>query len=478
MERVKRATGLDRAVAFTLLARLCSILSSIGTVLLIIRFMSSVEQGYYYTLLSLAALQVVFELGFSFVILQMAAHESASLVFLADGRILGDALVRTRLASLLQFTVKWYLRAAVALAGILLPVGILFFSVKSTPGAHVAWLGPWVAAVLSLSVNFLLTPIYSFIEGCNQVREAAKLRMCQAVAVLISSWSAVASGHGLYACALVNAGVVAVGAVFLYTRRRLLLNLLHCDVTGGAISWRREVWPFQWQVAVSWVCSYFTLQAFTPILFASRGPLEAGRFGLSLSITAYLPVVMLSWIETKAAPFGRLIKLGRLHELDTLFSRAMKQSLGLILLLAGACFATVLVVERLSPRIAERMETPPVFALLLAAAVCTFVVQGMAVYLRSFKREPYLVQSLVVMSLTLGCALIAAPKWGEAAVVVVYFLFGGLGKLLWAVAIFYADRRNRSRADEPAVGDRDLACKAAAIPNIAVRVTCLQRNTE
>src|SRR5581483_5569105 len=75
--RLKHVLGLDRAIAYTVMARGVQILGSTGTVLLILRFLTPVEQGYYYTLLSLVSLQAIFELGFSFVILQMAAHETA-----------------------------------------------------------------------------------------------------------------------------------------------------------------------------------------------------------------------------------------------------------------------------------------------------------------------------------------------------------------------------------------------------------------
>ena len=66
--------GLDRAVAYMVSARCFSILGSTGTVLLIVHFLSGVEQGYYYTLLSLVSLQAIFEFDFSFVIQQLAAQ--------------------------------------------------------------------------------------------------------------------------------------------------------------------------------------------------------------------------------------------------------------------------------------------------------------------------------------------------------------------------------------------------------------------
>jgi hypothetical protein len=454
--RALRAIGVDRAVAYTFLARAANIMGSIGTVLLVVRFLSPVEQGYYYTLLSLAALQTVFELGFSFVILQLAAHESALLTMHPDGRIEGDPESHARLASVLQLTLRWYLRAAVALAVILFPLGVAFFSAKGGTQVQVGWLGPWTATVFAISLTFLLAPLCSFLEGCNQVRQVAGLRMIQAVVVLAISWGAVASGHGLYACALVNLGWLAVAGVFILRRRGMLLSLLRYPSSGKGISWNKEIWPFQWKIAVSWLCSYFTMQAFTPILFSFRGPEEAGRMGLSLSITGYLPVVALCWIMPKAAPFGQLVKSGRLRELDALFFRTLWQALAVILLLVGVCFALVLGAQSILPAIAARMEKPWIFALLFFTAVSSFVVQSLAVYLRSFKREPFLLQSIAVAGLTLAGILLAAPRWGSAAIALVYFAASGVIGLLWAIIIFHAQRNARRQ-------DRDGRTESHAI---------------
>src|SRR5260370_31864183 len=202
--RLKHLFGVDRAIAYTVLARGIQILGSTGTVLLILRFLSPVEQGYYYTLLSLVSLQVVFELGFSFVILQMAAHECAHLTLHTDGRIEGDPTAHARLASILQKTFRWYLAAAVILCVSLLPAGVFFFSrhaQTTSPLATgpVAWHGPWVVAVFAVSLSFLMTPLYSFFDGCKDIWQAARARMYQACLVLVSAWAAIASHHGLYA---------------------------------------------------------------------------------------------------------------------------------------------------------------------------------------------------------------------------------------------------------------------------------------
>jgi hypothetical protein len=441
IEWLRRALGLDRAIVFTVAARSCQIAGSVGTVLLIVHFLSPIEQGYYYTLLGLAALQTVFELGFSFVILQMAAHESALLIFYPDGRIEGDPVAHARLASVLQLTVRWYLRAALALAAVLLPFGILFFTRMANAADRVHWHGPWVTAVFATTVTFFFTPLCSFIEGCNHVRQVARLRMYQALIVMAISWGAIASGHGIYACAMVNLGWTAACLAFFAKRGPLVLSLLHYPTGENGISWRREIWPFQWKIAASWLCSYFAMQAFTPVIFAFRGSEEAGKMGVSLSIVGYLPVVALCWMMPKAVPFGQLVKFGQLQELDSLFFKTFKQSLALILILIGTCFTAVLGVQSVFPKIALRLETPFIFALLLFAAASSFAVQSMAIYLRSFKREPYLIQSMAVAVLTVVGILLTASRWGSLAIAIIYFAVSGVAGLLWAITIFHAQRK-------------------------------------
>lgn len=454
---VRRRLGIDGPVAYTLMARVLNIVSSTGTVLLILHFFSPAEQGYYYTLLSLVALQMIFELGFSFVILQLAAHESAQLEFFPDGRIAGNRAAHARLASVLQLTVRWYLAAAVALAAVLLPLGVVFFSRQQA--SQISWRGPWVAAVLAVSLSFFFTPLFSFLEGANHVREVARARMHQSLAALAMSWGAIAGGHGLYAPAMVNFGVAAVGAALIFSRRRFFAGLLRYTAENHAasdsVSWRTEVWPFQWKIAASWLASYLTLQVFTPILFAFRGPLEAGRMGLSLSIVTYIPILALCWITPKAAPFGRLVRQGRFEELDGLFFRALKQSFALACAIAAAFALIVYGLQKLEPRIAARMEPDSIFVPLAAAAIASFVVQALAVYLRSFKREPYLAQSVATAALTTLLALVAVRRWGSIAIALDYFLVTGVIGLAWAVAIF--QRTRTSTASTP----RQAACREA-----------------
>jgi len=433
--RLRHLLGLDGAVAYTVLARLFGMVGSAGTVLLIVHFLTPEEQGYYYTILGLVALQTVFELGFSFVVLQMAAHERVHLTLRADGMIEGDAVAHARLASILQKTVRWYLAAAAVMWVVLLPGGIFFFSLRDQ-SAHVAWMVPWIVAVCACVAMFLMDPLFAFLEGCGQVREVAGARFWQSAAIIVMSWTSLATGHGLYSPAMVMLGYAAVAAVFVWTRRRLLLGLLSYRPGDHAVSWRREIWSFQWQIAVSWLCAYFSMQVFTPLLFAFRGPVEAGQMGMSLSITGYLSTLAISWMATKAAPFGQMVSGRRLAELRRFFFRTLWQSSAVLVGMSVGCEAGIVGLHYLFPRLAARMVAPWIFGLLILATAGRFAAQSMAIYLRSFKREPFLVQSMVVAVLTLTLSLAVVREWGSVGLSFVYLACTGIVGVVLAVQAF------------------------------------------
>ena len=422
--------------------RAVSIAGSTVTVLLIVRFLSPVEQGYYYTLLSLVALQMVFELGFSFVIQQLAAHECIHLELHEDGSVSGDPAAHARLASALQLSVRWYSVAAVAMGLILAPLGALFFARHAGPAtAHVAWQGPWLLAVAASMAGLWCQPFYSFLDGCGQVRAVAALRLRQAVVGMALAWTAMLLHHGLYSPALVILGQVVVGLFFLATRRRLLTGCFVIRPATPPFAGAAKSGPSNGASPSVGCAPTSRLQVFIPILFALRGPVEAGQMGMSLSITGYMTGLVLPWITTKATPFGRLIAHASSRGL-TGYSCALWDRPWLfshVLALSADCGAALLTV--VAPRLAARMVSPELLVVLLLAAGANCVVQSLGTLLRSFKQEPFLVQSMAVATLTLLLAVLTAPRWGNTGVSLGYLaVSAGIG-LPSALTIFLRARQ-------------------------------------
>lgn len=433
--------GIDRAIGFTILARGWSSAAGLVTVALIARFLSPAEQGYYYTFGSLIALQIVFELGFSLVILQMASHERAHLVISPDGAISGDEAAHARLASVLQKTVRWYSVAAVFLAFVLVAAGSHFFSTHQRAGESVAWRLPWFAAAIAATLTFQLDPILSFLEGCGFVADVARLRLLQAITGSLLAWLVLAGHHGLFAPAMIIAGNATVTLIWLFGRRRLLLSLLRHKVERHRIHWMQEVWPFQWRIAVSWLCGYFIFQLYNPVLFAFHGAIVAGQMGMSLTVANALQAVAISWILTKAAPFGTLIARKNYAELDNLFFKALGQSLAVCIAGASAVWILVMYLNWTQRSFAHRLLSPASFGILMVVSVINVIVAGQATYLRAHKQEKFLFVSVLGAILVTISTFLLGKSYGAFGVVAGSLLIGLFMGLPLATYIFLKYRR-------------------------------------
>ena len=423
-----------------MLGRGWSAFAGVVSVILIARHLSSPQQGFYYTFSSLAAIQIVFELGFSFVILQLAAHERVHLKREPDGSFPPGAPPYFRLASVLQQAVRWYSVAALLMLVALSAGGFLFFSRGGNPSG-VAWKVPWLLVVLASAFTFQIDPVVSFLEGCGEVVAVGRLRLAQAMLGNTLAWCALLLHHGLLAPAALIAGQALCGGAFLWKYRRLLGPLLRAAVGSHAVRWSSEIWPFQWRIAVSWASSYCILQLLNPILFFFRGPSEAGRLGMSAGICNSLGAVALAWITTKAAPFGALIAGRRFAELDAVFFRALRQS---AVLLAGAgAFLLVLlgVLIRRFPAVGARVVPLPLFALLLLTLLCTHFVVAQAYYLRAHKKEPFLWFWVAIAGLAALSMTLLARRWGMTGITVAYFTCAGVLRGGAATYVFFRKRR-------------------------------------
>ncbi len=326
----------------------------------------------------------------------------------------------------------------------LLPAGILFFR-RNAPGEATLWLGPWTAAAFFTVTLFVLNPFCSFLEGCGQVRQVASMRLWQAVLSVIAAWSCMICGKGLYSPAMVAFACIIAAAVFLWRRRSLFRRLLQCSVQPDILSWRTEVWSFQWKIAITWLCSYFTVQVLTPIIFASRGASDAGRIGMSVNIAAYMWSLVFAWMSTKAAPFGQLVAKKDFQALDHLFFHTLWQSLSVLAIFVAAGIALIFSFENLFPTLGARMVSPGLFVLLLLTAVSTLVVQCEAIYLRAHKEEPLIWQAMTVAFLTSVGSYLVAPRWGVTGACIVYFVCSGIIALVSATLIFRKRRHSHKR---------------------------------
>lgn len=399
---ITQKLGVDKAIFYTLLSRGLSISTALFTVFFIAKNLSPEEQGFYYTFGSIVALQVFFELGLTGIITQFVAHEASHLRLNSEYRMEGEEKYRSRLSSLLKFCTKWYLIVAILVSFALGVFGSIFFFKNSAEHKDIEWFLPWILLAVGTAFNLLLSPITAFLEGLGKVKEVAQLRFVQQIVHPIVVWGGLAIGGRLFvsgADAFMKVFVVAIiiaKSPFL----RILKNIWN-DSGAEKVLYMKEIFPYQWRIALSWVSGYFIFQLFNPVLFATEGAKVAGQMGMTLAALNGLHALTQSWINTKVPRLSGFIAQKDYRNLDLLFGKTMKQ----MMLIGTLCLITFVIVMYIIQKmdfmlfgihIGERFL--PILPLsLMAWAIWTmFPINCWATYLRCHKKEPLLLNSVVV----------------------------------------------------------------------------------
>ena len=427
-------------MAYTLLGRGWGVLSGLVTLGFISRYLLPAEQGFYYTFASILALQVVFELGMSYVVMQFASHEAARLVWAPGGILDGNEKAKSRLRSLLVLVVKWYSVISLLIVIGILPAGWLFFTI-TYQDSDVVWHSAWIWLVFVAAINILIIPVCAFLEGCGRVAEVARMRMVQGLFGSIAAWLVFAGGGGLFAMPVMNTVMVGVSLFWLWFGYRVFFkDLLSSQLQISCIKWKSEIWPMQWKIALSWLSGYFIFQLFVPVLFAYKGPIEAGQMGMSLSIATALSTMAMAWVNTKAPTFGRLVALKRYQELDSLFYRVLCQSVFAVTLGCIGLLVVDWLLVGMENSIHKRILPMNPFSLLLCTMVVNQIVFAEAAYLRAHKEESFVWLSIVSGLLIAVITLLVGKPYGATGIMMGYFLVSlvvGLGCGTW---IFHVKR--------------------------------------
>lgn len=399
LRKLASKIGIDKAIFFTSLARIIQAAGGVISILFVARYLTGEEQGFYYTFGSIVAIQIFFELGLNGIITQYVAHEASFLHWDSKHIIAGEQKYLSRLSSLLHFSVKWYLAFAGVLLVTLIFVGFVFFG-KYGNHDDISWRIPWILLAVGTAFNLLLAPILAFIEGLGKVKEVAKIRLYQQSLCLLVVWIGLFLGAKLYVSGLnCLVAVVLISSILCFGDfRKLLLNIWRVRLTDK-VNYRKEIFPYQWKIALSWISGYFIFQLFNPVLFATEGAVVAGQMGMTLAALNGIQSMSLSWISTKIPLFSGLIAQKNYLQLDVIFNRTLKQSVGingglLLIMLLGIFVIRYYHIVIGGMNLGNRFLPYIPMVLMMIPLFINQFVNAWAIYLRCHKQEPFLMNSI------------------------------------------------------------------------------------
>ncbi len=418
--------GFDKAIIYTSSTSILNALGSVMSVIFVVKFMSVVEQGYYYTFGSIVAIQIFFELGLNAIITQYAAHENAHLNIDNSFKIEGPIYNKSRIASLLQFSIKWYSIFSFFLLISLIIAGFIFFQ-KYNNATNVNWVIPWILLALGTSLNLLISPIIAFLQGIGKIKELASYQFIIQLIRLLIVWVGLFFGLGLYILGIGSiCYFILITIIILFKYFKLLKNIFKIEISDKIIYFK-EIFPFQWKIAISWISGYFIFQLFNPVLFATEGPQVAGQMGLTLAALNGILSLSLAWINTKVPLFSNLIAKKKYTDLDFNFNLALKQSLGINVFLLIFFVLIIILLNSLNiningkPLSARFLGFLPLFFMMIPI-ILNHLVASWATYLRCHKKEPFLLNSIVSGILCTFSTLILGNHFGVNGMTFGYML--------------------------------------------------------
>lgn len=392
--------GMDKSIAYSSGSRVVQGITGVGSVFFITTFLTGIEQGFYYTFGSILALQVFFELGLTSIITQFVAHEVSHLELNEHFEYEGEEQYKSRLASLVQFCVKWYSVLAVVVFFFLLIVGYFFFRNYSKSYDDVDWEIPWLIICVGTAVNMFVSPFTSIFMGLGKVKEMSKIGFCQQIVFPIFYWTGLALGLRLYVTGIGSVLGVLFWLAFVWRLNliKIIKNLWKLKISSRVIYFK-EIFPYQWRIALSWASGYFIFQLFNPVLFATEGAKVAGQMGMTMQALNAIQAFSMSWLNTKVPLYSQLIALKDYLKLDTIFNTTLRQMVRVCVLLL-VCFFLLIVFLNVTQLhfgenvIAERFLGYLPILLLMITIYLNQYTNSWATYLRCHKQEPFIVISI------------------------------------------------------------------------------------
>lgn len=398
--------------------RLWQALAGAVTMIVVTTKLNSIEQGWYYTFVSVVAIYSVFETGLSTAVLQITAHKFLRLQWTSDGvtgegeEDFGSFVTKSRRTSLIT---------GIVFCAIVYPIGYYLFNDRAvTQGESFHWLWAWSVLVLLTALSLIVLPILSIAEGSGDISEAYMVRLFQGVLGSILCWIALLNGASLWATIMTSLSVIFVMIIWLRRYRENLWCLLKNQEYKNEFNWNKELWPLYWRVSLSWIGVYFWSQLATPIVFYYQGAVQAGQMGLSLTIAHMVGILAQSWIARGVPAMSQAVASANWKELQRIFGRNLRMAA--VVFLIGAVTILILLTFASSTPYMERMLPIGPFAALFLFVLLYLLNGALATQLRSFKKEPLLGIFLVGGGVTLLGSLWAAQYSASAVVYTMLFV--------------------------------------------------------
>lgn len=396
--------GIDKDILWILINKVFSIFKTPITIFFLLKYLTPEEQGLWYTFISLGALSIFAELGFTTIITQFVSHEFAHLVE-QDGLLKGNKVNLERIISLIRFSIKFYLIIIPSAILLLCIIGFFYFKMK-WDNIYLAWVCYSIIGGFTL-LSSLFQAIY---QGLDKVKNTQKNILIGSVLMTFANWIFLFFHFNIWALILGNLlGLVLMFILLYYIASSFWRQIFEFKL-DEKYSWFNEIIHLQWKYAISWASGFFIFYLYVPSVYKFEGAIMAGKVGITMAIISSLNAVSYAWVFSKIPKFNIMAANKQKEELLYLFNKSFMKSVFLFFLLNFLLIIALLIMNHF--KFYETRVLPiGISSILILSQFPSFIAGLLSVYLRSHKVEPYYILSVVNALLTIGCIFIVLPNY-------------------------------------------------------------------
>jgi len=319
------------AVAWTFLATLLRVGSSIFVLPLILRKMPPEQLGLWYVFGTIGGFASLLDFGFEPTITRMASYAWAG-----SSRIIAFGIHkdehgcsepnRPLLNDLVATLKAYYFWVGLAVLALLtLGGGLWVWKVTATISAATDLRLAWLVYAVGCCLNFISGRWPALLTGVGAVRESQHIGIASLLCYYTIAVSGLLAGAGIWALVL---GVIGMGFLARALGKRTFRKI--AVLPGGLpkAKLHRElfsaIWPNAWRMGIVSFGAFLIVQSNTLVCSAFLGLKETASYGISLQLVAMLVNLSNVWVSVKMPLINQLRVQGRSKEIATLFASRLR----------------------------------------------------------------------------------------------------------------------------------------------------------
>ncbi len=416
-----KSMWLDKSIMWGLFFLCWSFLAGPITSLIILIYFDAEFQGYFYTIVQLALLVQLGDMGLNTILLFLISRAYSKINKNKDVYKNLQKNNSSKTLALVKLLYVYSLKIPFIIFPIIFLIGLLYFDNSNKDLNYLLY--TWLFLCIAVSIDLVTVFLIAKMEALDNVALSNKLKFIKVFVRSISLWFFLALGFKLDSIAFSTLISVLI-FLFLYLKyyKNFFLETWNRKKLDK-IKWRKEIWPLQWRMAITWIFGAYILYNSNLIaVFYFLGPVDAGKFGIIFTICEAIFAVSYLWVQTSTPKITYLIAVKKFIEAKNMlvkkaiFAIAMTMFLG-ILLFIFLCF-----IKFYFPIYYERLLPVEFLPFLIFAGVFRHLIQSLTVFVRANKKEDLMLSYLMAGVLTIVLNWILIPTHGLFGVCISIFI--------------------------------------------------------